>query len=355
MFSINHFSLYTRQSSILKNFSNYKRNTNVYKKSIYSRKSSHLVDLEKIKKHLIREKKKKLFDDNSSIKHTPTNKNFNEEIIEIILLNEKEESLNKKNNPSNDQAVLHNDKIDLNTKNSLKNNKTLGKYLFLPTNKCTQIWQSIVTLLLFYITFMLTYELTFIEQPTLFFRISEYTTSVIFFLDILFNFNLSYYKSTQNLVYSRKKIALNYLKFWFWMDIISAFPFYIFDFFKKYNFIQNIKTTKVFKYIKIVRLSRLVKYFSKIFPNSDKDRYKLTTVYMKNNASRLMKHLLIVLIISHFFACMFYLFPLKFNPQKNWVIQRNLQNNTAFEKYLFSMHWMIETVITVGYGEIQFR
>ena len=46
----------------------------------------------------------------------------------------------------------------------------------------------------------------------------------MFLFDIVLNFNTGfYYKGT--LVVSRKAIALNYLKFWFWMDLLASFPY----------------------------------------------------------------------------------------------------------------------------------
>ena len=54
--------------------------------------------------------------------------------------------------------------------------------------------------------------------------ILEATINIIFIIDILINFNTAFYKKG-NLVTSRKTIALNYLKFWFWLDLVASFPY----------------------------------------------------------------------------------------------------------------------------------
>jgi len=46
----------------------------------------------------------------------------------------------------------------------------------------------------------------------------------IFLIDLLVTFNTAIYHKGQ-LVYSRKVISLQYLKLWFWLDLISSFPF----------------------------------------------------------------------------------------------------------------------------------
>lgn len=47
---------------------------------------------------------------------------------------------------------------------------------------------------------------------------------LIFVTDIFLNFNTSYYFNG-NPIFNRNKIALNYLKFWFWIDLIASFPY----------------------------------------------------------------------------------------------------------------------------------
>jgi hypothetical protein len=66
-------------------------------------------------------------------------------------------------------------------------------------------------------------------------------------------------------------------------------------------------------------------------------------------------HLFIVAIIAHCSACLIYCIPLWSHPNNNWVVLRNLQEKHEYEKYLFSLHFMIETMITVGYGEYPFE
>lgn len=57
--------------------------------------------------------------------------------------------------------------------------------------------------------------------------------NLIFYLDIIVTFNTAFY-AKGNLVWeknniikisSRKKIAINYLKFWFWLDLLASFPY----------------------------------------------------------------------------------------------------------------------------------
>ena len=202
---------------------------------------------------------------------------------------------------------------------------------------------------------MLTFEIAFLINPPFFFKVSEIITTVIFILDILYNFNKAYMGTDGKLVVSRRRIALNYIKCWFWIDLIASFPFFIFSTTSSGNISQGLKTTKILRVMNIVRLFRLAKLVKEIFPKNFQNKKQKFFVKFKKNSERLAVHSFIVLIICHLFGCIIYILPTEFSPDRNWVVLRELENHSAMEKYLFSMHWMIETIITVGYGENPFK
>jgi hypothetical protein len=302
----------------------------------------------------------KKLEKNKVLRSETQSSNWYKEIINLIIDFDQENSYNRQKTIQKCMKRLRtnqNEKTPTNLR-KLQKLKTLEikrlaekKCLFIPSSKFSQFWQSLITLILFYVTFMLTFELSFVENSNLFFRVSEYVTSFAFVFDIFFNFNLAYYNSQKKLVTNRKKIIISYIKFWFWLDLVSAFPFYLISDVRNTSFAQNLKSAKIFKYLKIVRLARLVKFIRRFCPKSQPSRNDYHSMKLRSNAERLSQHLLFALIVSHFFACIFYVLPTKFHPQNNWVVSRNLTNKASFEKYLFSMHWMVETVITVGYGE----
>jgi hyperpolarization activated cyclic nucleotide-gated potassium channel 2 len=52
----------------------------------------------------------------------------------------------------------------------------------------------------------------------------EYILTLIFIVDIGVNFNTGFYLRGE-FISNRNKIAINYLKFWFWIDFIATFPY----------------------------------------------------------------------------------------------------------------------------------
>lgn len=230
-----------------------------------------------------------------------------------------------------------------------------NRWLFFPNDTISKIWNSVISIILIYVTFVLTYELAFVDETNMFFQLSEYITSVLFFLDILFNFNRVYEDPSGKLVVSRVRIMINYLKCWFIIDFISCFPFYLFTSTGKESIVQSFKTTKILRYLKIIRILRLLKFVKKFFPQYLKNRSKRNFIKFKSNEERMVLHLFIALIIAHCSACIFYAIPVYFSPDNNWIKFRGLENEPGMIKYLYSMHWIIETMITVGYGENTFK
>lgn len=55
-------------------------------------------------------------------------------------------------------------------------------------------------------------------------KIVKYLITSYYFLDVVLNFNTGYYVNNE-MITSRKSIALRYFKFWFWLDMIATLPY----------------------------------------------------------------------------------------------------------------------------------
>lgn len=83
---------------------------------------------------------------------------------------------------------------------------------------------------------------------------------VCFGLDILLTFNTAYSESDSLLEISdRKKIALNYIKGWLIIDVLSVIPFD--SLFKAQNVTAIAKFARIGRLYKIIRMTRLAKLF----------------------------------------------------------------------------------------------
>ena len=82
----------------------------------------------------------------------------------------------------------------------------------------------------------------------------------VFYLDFILTFFTAYWDG-ERLVVSLKSIAVNYLKFWFWMDILSIFPFeYILDSGgNKLVLVRISRLPRLYRLVRIIRVFRTIK------------------------------------------------------------------------------------------------
>ena len=101
------------------------------------------------------------------------------------------------------------------------------RWLILPESKFKMVWNLIIIALLLYTAIYVPYKIAFInEQDSVVTQIFEWTVDILFAIDIFVNF-ISVYedRKTGVIILDRKKIAMNYIKSWFILDLLACFPF----------------------------------------------------------------------------------------------------------------------------------
>ncbi|CAD8200826.1 unnamed protein product [Paramecium octaurelia] len=184
-----------------------------------------------------------------------------------------------------------------------------------------------------------------------------------FLVDIVLQFQTGYYNKG-NYIYQRRKIALNYLKLWFWLDLISSFPYdgIISLTLEESNQkdvqrnTQIIKIMRILRFVKVIRLMRALK-LKKII-NQIEDSLSLDKSI--TSFIQFFKICLIILCLSHWLACIWNAIRLIQQNEQDWYTQyvsnydQELDNdpNYWFNQYVAGIYFSITTMITIGYGDI---
>ena len=90
--------------------------------------------------------------------------------------------------------------------------------------------------------------------------VHNWVVDSLFFIDIIIIFNSAYIDERDELVKDRCTIASNYLRGWFFVDLISIIPFEIF--FQRgdaVNLVRFARIGRIPKIIKLLKLFRLMK------------------------------------------------------------------------------------------------
>ena len=72
----------------------------------------------------------------------------------------------------------------------------------------------------------------------------ECVVDVFFIIDIILTF-FSAFEKHQHMEIRHSKLAIAYLKFWFWIDLISAFPYQVFELGLVFNNTQVEETEEI--------------------------------------------------------------------------------------------------------------
>ena len=230
------------------------------------------------------------------------------------------------------------------------------KFIFHPEEGLRVLWDILILFFIIYQALSVPYFICFNDTPSTFSDYLEFTINICFMADILATFNTGFY-TKGNLIMNRKEIIKDYLKFWFWMDIVASLPYNWFlgsvfggdSTSNTYKAPKVLRLIRIFRFLKVLRLVRLAK-LKRIL-------VKIEDYIASNTLASLFvfgKLLTFVFFIAHWTACLWYFIGeqgIDSHPI-TWVSNLALQNKGAFEKYITSLYWAFTTMSTVGYGDI---
>ncbi|KAK2718797.1 potassium/sodium hyperpolarization-activated cyclic nucleotide-gated channel 3-like isoform X2 [Artemia franciscana] len=182
-------------------------------------------------------------------------------------------------------------------------------------------------------------------------------SDTIFMIDIVVNFRTGIMQqdNSEQVILDPKLIAHNYLKTWFFLDLVSSIPLdYIFLIFNQDygegfqilhagRALRILRLAKLLSLVRLLRLSRLVRYVS-----------QWEEVYFLNMASvfmRIFNLICMMLLIGHWSGCLQFLVPmLQGFPPNSWVAINELQESYWLEQYSWALFKAMSHMLCIGYG-----
>ncbi|XP_055534344.1 potassium/sodium hyperpolarization-activated cyclic nucleotide-gated channel 1-like [Wyeomyia smithii] len=214
-------------------------------------------------------------------------------------------------------------------------------------------WESIMIVTFALAFIVLPYDVVYLYHPDEYdvlswFHVLVLCVDFICLIDICFNIRTGYYeKDRQYVELSAGKIAHRYLRFWFWIDLISSAPDPLFSHYivpkqalhhafieclskREFHFGCFWDSWKVLSVMKIFRLPTFLRYISNVFKRFRIRRnvFKFTTIAT------------IIVLSFHWMSCMMFLVP-RFaqgtdpelvDPQ-SWTVKDDLWDQEPIYRY----------------------
>lgn len=99
------------------------------------------------------------------------------------------------------------------------------RFMIYPDDKLKTNWDLLMSACLIFVCLVTPVRTAFVDQDNLRWAIINYTIDLMFLIDIVFSFNTAFFDEDFQIVHDRKIIACIYIKSWFFIDVVSIFPF----------------------------------------------------------------------------------------------------------------------------------
>ncbi|XP_078034925.1 potassium voltage-gated channel seizure isoform X4 [Augochlora pura] len=245
----------------------------------------------------------------------------------------------------------------------------IGKWTILHYSPFKAVWDWVILLLVLYTALFTPYVAAFVlsdpeynskkdkkysDDPIV---IIDLIVDVTFIVDIIINFRTTFVNSNEEVVSHPAKIAVHYLKGWFFIDLVAAIPFDLFLVGSDTDELglDKDETTTLMGLLKTARLLRLVRVARKI------DRYS------EYGAAVLLLLMATFALIAHWLACIWYAIGHAERPmlesKVGWIdilandthqfyFHNNTGGPTIKSLYITALYFTFSSLTSVGFGNV---
>lgn len=190
-------------------------------------------------------------------------------------------------------------------------------------------------------------------------------TDVWFLVDLMLNFRTGWVTDDGKIILHVGKVRRLYLRFWFWIDLISIIPFDTVVEFAQLEKTNNLDAIVLTRYLKNIRFAKILTIL-RVFRGSRIFRYSYKFEELSNfsydsalAAIKLIVLILVLLLFCHISACMqFLVCVIQEFPNKSWVKLAGLHLDckvSLTRQYMWAFFRAVSHMLCIGYGHIPQR
>lgn len=181
----------------------------------------------------------------------------------------------------------------------------------------------------------------------------ELMINLVFIVDLSLSFFTAFEDESGEMVTSKSRIVKNYLKGWFFLDLVSSIPISLVSLIMGINVESEIKYVELSRLLRLYKMIRLVKLI-RIYKSNKFVEKLFSQINLSITLHRTITSLIMMVFMLHLIGCFWSAVGIltKGEYPATWISHINLQDGGNIDKYVASVYWAAVTIYTVGYGDI---
>ena len=197
-------------------------------------------------------------------------------------------------------------------------------WIFFPDDPIKIRWEMSMSLILIFTAVTTPLRLAFSESDDLTWTIINATVDSLFGVDIIICFFTAYEDENEELVYNRKIIAWNYIKSWFFIDLMSIVP--VSEFLETGDFSNLARIARLPKLYRLIRMVKLIRIMKIVKERNNISKYLNEVLKVSVALERLSFFCFIFMLLVHIVSC-FWVIISTFEDDEDNLIKRNGMDN----------------------------